>query len=88
MLTIPEEIKNLFRSDNITAEAHKKFRLEFYNDTIDSLYPYETLFPEESLFPSEHGEPWLVIENDRIVSETLQITEALSSDEDLVFGSC
>lgn len=88
MLIIPEEIKNLFRSDNITASTQKKFRLVFYNETIDSLYPYETLFPEESLYPSEYGEPWLVIENDRIVTESLQISESLSSDEDMVFGSC
>lgn len=88
MLVIPEEIKNLFRSDNNRPETHKKFKLTFYDDTIDDLYPYERLFPDEGLFPSEHGEPWLVIENDRIVSESLKITESLSSDEDLVFGSC
>ena len=88
MLNIPEEIKALFRSDNNRTDTHKKFKLTFYNDNVDSLYPYETLFPDEGLFPSEHGEPWLVIENDRIVSESLQITESLCSDEDLVFGSC
>ena len=88
MLNIPEEIKALFRSDNNKPETHKKFKLTFYDTSIDTLYPYETLFPEESLFPAEGTEPWLVIENDRIVTESLQITEALSSDEDLVFGSC
>lgn len=88
MLNIPEEIKDLFRSDNNRLETHKKFKLTFYDDEVDTLYPYETLFPEESLFPSEHGEPWLVIENDKIVSESLQITESLSSGEDIVFGSC
>lgn len=88
MLIIPEEIKALFRSDNNKPETRKKFKLTFYDTSIDTLYPYETLFPEESLFPAEGTEPWLVIENDRIVTESLQITEALSSDEDLVFGSC
>ncbi len=88
MLIIPEEIKALFRSDNNKPETHKKFKLTFYDTSIDTLYPHETLFPEESLFPAEGTEPWLVIENDRIVTESLQITEALSSDEDLVFGSC
>ena len=88
MLNIPEEIKDLFRSDNNRLETHKKFKLTFYDDEVDTLYPYETLFPEETLFPSEHGEPWLVIENDKIVSESLQITESLSSGEDIVFGSC
>lgn len=88
MLVIPEEIKTLFRADNTTAATHKKFKLTFYDDYIETLYPYETLFPDESLFPAEHGTPWLIIENDKIVSESLQITEALSSDENMVFGSC
>lgn len=88
MLVIPEEIKTLFRADNTSAATHKKFKLTFYDDSIETLYPYETLFPDESLFPAEHGTPWLIIENDKIVSESLQITEALSSDENMVFGSC
>ena len=88
MLVIHEEIKDLFRSDNRTKETHKKFKLTFYNESIESLYPYESLYPEESLFPSEYGTPWLTIENDRIISESLKITESLSSDEDMVFGSC
>lgn len=88
MLVIPEEIKNLFRSDNKNEATRKKFKLTFYDDKFEALYPYETLFPDEGLYPSEHGEPWVVIENDRIETESLQITENLSSDEDLVFGSC
>lgn len=88
MLNIPEEIKELFKSDNIFKQTQKKFKLTFYDDTIDSLYPYETLFPDEGLFPSEHGEPWLVIENNRIESESLTITESLSESEDMEFGSC
>lgn len=88
MLIIPEKIKALFRSDNNRIETHKKFKLSFYEDAIDTLYPYETLYPDEGLFPAEHGIPWLVIENDRIVSESLQISESLSSDENMTFGSC
>ena len=67
MLVIPEEIKTLFRADNTSAATHKKFKLTFYDDSIETLYPYETLFPDESLFPAEHGTPWLIIENDKIV---------------------
>lgn len=88
MLDIPENIKDLFRSDNRRQETHKKFKLSFYDDKADALYPYETLFPDESLFPNEHGTAWLTIENNRIVSESLQIAEALSCDDDMVFGSC
>ena len=88
MLDIPENIKELFRSDNRRQETHKKFKLSFYDDKADALYPYETLFPDESLFPNEHGTAWLTKENNRIVSESLQIAEALSCDDDMVFGSC
>lgn len=88
MLEIPEEIKQLFRSDNVSSLTKKKFKLTFYDEKIEVLYPYETLFPDESLFPSEHGTPWLEIENDRIDSESLIITESLSESEDLEFGSC
>ena len=84
MLSIPQDIKALFHSDS----ARKKFKLTFYEDNYDSLYPSEMLFPEESLYPSEHGEPWLIIENDRIVSESLKISEALCSEQDLTFGAC
>lgn len=88
MLEIPEEIKELFRADNKNQQTHKKFKLSFYNDTVETLYPSKLLFPDESLFPSGQGEPWLVIENNRIVSESLGIKESLSSGEDMIFGSC
>ena len=84
MLSIPQDIKNLFNSDS----ACKKFKLTFYEENSDSLYPSEILFPEEGLYPAEHGKPWLIIENDRIVSESLKISEALCSEQDLKFGSC
>lgn len=88
MIDIPEEIKNLFRKDNLAKETQKKIKLTFYDDTFDTLYPYETLFPSEELFPSEHGDPWIVIENDRIETESLTITESLSASEDMEWGSC
>ena len=68
MLTIPENIKELFKSDNTREETRKYFKLSFQREGEDT--------------------PWLVIENDKIVSESLKIDESLSSDEDLVFGSC
>lgn len=89
MLEIPEEIKDLFRADNISSPTQKKIRLYFYEDSVEVLYPYETLFPSEELFPIERkAEPWLLIENNRIESESLIITESLSESEDLEFGSC
>lgn len=88
MLNFPEELKELFKKDNTSAETRKSLRLIFFDDKSDSLYPAENLYPEESLFPAEHGVPWLVIENDRIESESLSITETLSSSDDIEFGSC
>lgn len=89
MLEIPEEVKNLFRKDNISKPTEKKIRLYFYEDQVETLYPYETLFPSENLFPEEHaGDPWVLIENDRIESESLSISESLSESENLEFGSC
>lgn len=88
MLVIPENIKDLFIKDNIKQDTHKKIKLTFYGDKVDTLYPYETLFPDEGLFPSENESKWLEIENDRIASESLIIKESLSSGEDLIFGSC
>lgn len=88
MLNFPEELKELFKKDNTSAETRKSLRLIFFDDKSDSLYPAENLYPEESLFPAEHGVPWLAIENDRIESESLSITETLSSSDDIEFGSC
>lgn len=88
MLNFPEELKELFKKDNTSAETRKSLRLIFFDDKSESLYPAENLYPEESLFPAEHGVPWLAIENDRIESESLSITETLSSSDDIEFGSC
>lgn len=88
MIDVPQEIKDIFLSDNRLKKTQKKVKLYFYEDSIDALYPYNTLFPDENLFPSGQGEPWLLIENERIESESMVITEALSETEDLFFGSC
>lgn len=88
MLQIPDRIKELYRKDNLSKETHKEYKLSFYESTIDTLYPHYTLFPDQLLFPANRGEPWLVIENNKIVSESLVITESLCESEDLEFGSC
>lgn len=88
MIDVPQEIKDLFLSDNRLKKTQKKIKLYFYEDSVDALYPYNTLFPDDHLFPAGRGEPWLLIENERIESESMVITEALSETEDLFFGSC
>lgn len=84
MILVPEELKELFRSNS----ARKNFKLTFYKEEMDSLYPSETLYPEETLYPSEHGNILMEIDNKKIASESLSITEALSASSDLEFGSC
>lgn len=90
MLDFPREIKDLFMKDNISPATHRKVKLVFYKKRTEALYPRENLYPEETLYPAEHREEDLlmVIENDRIESESLVITESLSESENLDFGSC
>ena len=66
MIDIPQEIKDLYWSDNTKKANQKKLKFIFY----------------------KNGEQYLVIENNKIVSETFKLTESLSSEEDLKFGSC
>lgn len=88
MLNIPEEIKRLFRQNNLSARTRKSLRFAFYDDTVDTLYPYDTLFPDMELYPAEHGKPWLVIGDSQILYESLQLEESLCSDENIRFGAC
>jgi hypothetical protein len=88
MINISDEFKKVLVSDNVTPSDARKFKLSFYSKGYDSLFPAETLFPEDSLFPSEQNEVWVLIENDRIESESLTITESLCDNSNLEFGSC
>lgn len=85
MIEIPDRIKEFFLSD---LSIKKNFKLVFYQENSEALYPYETLFPEESLYPADPGNIWLEIDNTKIVSESLTIVESLSESNDMEFGSC
>lgn len=87
MLNIPEYIKDLFRADNVTEKTKRQIRLRFYDEDVKLLFPEDVLFPSEDLFPIDQ-EPVCVIENDRILSESLMITESLCESRDLKFGEC
>ena len=87
MMVIPEEIKDLFRRDNVTAETARHIRLRFFDEDVQLLYPEDTLYPSEELFPMDQ-EPCYVIENDQISYESLCLTESLCDDEDLILGAC
>ena len=83
MAIIPDTVKDLFLNDSTSIKYRKNFKLAFF----DKLLPSLDLYPSSAVFPS-NNEKTLVIENDKIVTESLKIIESLSSSEDLVFGSC
>lgn len=87
MLNIPEEIKDLFRTDNIRPETVRHLKLRFYDEEIKLLFPEDTLFPADDLFPVDQ-EPMYVIDNSQIISESLMIEENLCASQDLKFGDC
>jgi len=87
MLNIPEEIKDLFRADNLSAATQRHIKLRFFDEEIRRLYPDDMLFPSDDLFPVDQ-EPVYVIDNSQIISESMTITEGLCSSQNLTFGEC
>lgn len=87
MLTVPEEIKNLFRQDNIREQTSRKWKLRFFDSDIRLIFPEDVLFPADELFPVDQ-EPIYVIDNMQMVTESLILTESLCESEDLSFGEC
>lgn len=87
MLSIPEDIKALFRKDNRTKETERHLKLYFFEEEINLLFPEDSLFPSDEIFPTDMN-PYYVIEDVQIVSESMTITESLCESEDLKFGEC
>ena len=87
MLNIPEEIKELFRADNLSAVSQRHIKLRFFDEEIKMLYPDDMLFPSNDLFPVDQ-EPVYVIDNSQIISESMTITESVCSSPNLAFGEC
>ncbi len=87
MLNIPEEIKELFRADNLSAATQRHIKLRFFDEEIKMLYPDDMLFPSDDLFPVDQ-EPVYVIDNSQIISESMTITESICSSQNLTFGEC
>lgn len=88
MLGIPEEIKDLYRSNNTRDPTVKHIEINFYIDQHEMLYPSETLYPADDLYPSDRGEPWLTISGKKILSGSFKLSESLCSDSDIRFGAC
>lgn len=85
MLNIPEEIKELFRADNLSADTQRHVRLRFYDEKIN--LPEDALFHSEGISPVDQ-EPIYIIDNSQIISESLMIEENLCASQDLKFGEC
>lgn len=87
MLSIPEEIKALYRADNSNNETVRLLKLRFYDDAINLIYPSEELWPSDDLFPVDDT-PLLLVGEDQITYESLSIKQMLCSSESLTFGEC
>lgn len=87
MLNIPDEIKELFRADNMGSATQRHIKLRFFDEEIKMIYPEDTLYPSDDLFPVDQ-EPIYVIDNSQIISESMTITESLCSSQNLTFGEC
>lgn len=85
MLNIPEEIKDLFRVDNLSADTQRHLKLRFYDEKIN--FPESVLFHSEEI-PLVDQEPIYIIDNSQIISESLTIEENLCASQDLTFGEC
>ncbi|WP_394523664.1 tail fiber domain-containing protein [Lacrimispora sp. JR3] len=87
MIHIPEEVKNLYRRNNISDPTVKTARLRFFDGEIDLLYPGEDVWPSDDLFPVDDT-PMLLVDGDRISSETFVLEQALCDSNALKFGQC
>jgi hypothetical protein len=87
VLSIPEDIKDLFRQSNIRDQTVKLVRMRFYDGSINLVYPSEELWPADDLFPVDDT-PLLLVEGEQIAYESLSINQMLCSSESLTFGEC
>lgn len=83
MITLDDSVKALFKSDSV----HKSYTIAIYN-TAEFLLPADDLYPSNTLFPLGGGEPDIIIENDRIVSESVSIKGSICDSGDIIFGKC
>lgn len=87
MLVVPEEIKKIFWQDNINEKTRRNWKLRFFDSDIQLIYPEDTLFPADDLFPVDQ-EPFYVIDNRQMQTESLKITESLCESDTLIYGEC
>ena len=82
MLLTPEQ-------QEVFDNGDKKLTLNFYKNSPYFVYPSDDVFPSDTLFPGENTDNNLVctLYGDSIVSESMNITESISNNNNLVFGT-
>lgn len=84
MINVDNTTKDLFKSDS---RPQTGYRIEVFR-TTGTLLPSNTLYPSDTLYPLAGGEGAIVIEHDRIVSETVKIVNSIADSGDIVLGKC
>lgn len=83
MINVDNAMKDLLKSDR----PQTGYRIEVFR-TTGTLLPSNTLYPSDTLYPLAGGEAAIVIEHDRIVSETVKIVNSIADSGDIVLGKC
>lgn len=84
MIAVNENIKELYKSDSVP----KQYQISIYRSNLGALYPADDLYPSDTLFPLAGGEADVVIENDRIVNESVSFRQSICDSGDVIFGKC
>lgn len=84
MIAVNENIKELYKSDSVP----KQYQISVYRSNLGALYPADDLYPSDTLFPLAGGEADVVIENDRIVNESVSFRQSICDSGDIIFGKC
>ncbi len=84
MIAVNENIKELYKSDSVP----KQYQISIYRSNLGALFPADDLYPSDTLFPLAGDEADVVIENDRIVNESVSFRQSICDSGDIIFGKC